>query len=304
MIIDSLTDKSGINIADLTVSEVKTEAFATFDPEIDVSAEDLKSGIEVYVNYRNNLLLAMGWAGALEKFSRMIEFSRFAVSLKFFSSLEEPRKSLDHELFLVFREQFNDSLLVRKRLNLVANAMCLFPEFTLEYFRSSSYPDTLQEIVILIERAASRKDWIAFSEMILNARQFFSFPAGVPVQIGSILPWEWEGIRAEIEDKRPSADWLAFKKSVILSAELKLLSPERSGELGLNGKVWQRMRESLDELREKKSWEEFFQFAYWMAILAAEKAEITSQGKIELEMPKPKLETKEKIPEMPERKKF
>lgn len=111
---------------------------------------------------------------------------------------------------------------------------------------------------------------------------------------------EWRLLKMRLERHREVNNWNNFSS---IAMRIKIVFPERVSELKLDKAAWQGMRNELKKFREEDNRNGLISRAMSMKVLASEKVKVTDRG-IELAMPKEKKPLKEKIPSIPEARKF
>ncbi len=129
---------------------------------------------------------------------------------------------------------------------------------------------------------------------------------------------DWEVIKTALE-KLAKKEF--YRDYFYFAANAKLLWPERFSEIVVTQNMWDGMKDYLNKVRAGKkgvlngagliggaisdsNWITFVKCALSMKILAAERAYLTDKGQIVIDMGERKLDINQKIPPMPEIRKF
>ena len=166
-----------------------------------------------------------------------------------------------------------------------ADMKILFPEKTPKFMDEGSFQGTKDEL----ERLRKEHRWRVFSG--LAARMKILFPERVG-EFG-ISEDDWREMKRGFEYVRKTTKKEAFRREEYWenpekqvwhgdltreAASMKILFPERVGELNLDKAAWQRMRKELEQYRKWGQWDDFAPDASRMKILAAKKVEVDKSG--------------------------
>lgn len=296
MIIDSLADKTGINISELTIPSVEVGDYLTFDPKVDIKEEYREKAL-IFLN--GNRFLAQDKLNG-DGLQRMyfLRFFELARALNYFYPNQVMELFFGKETVDAYKRVLNWDL-GTVSLRTAALAKFLLPEYKLEI------PDEKKIAVrenVISEFATARRlgVWYPFMSDAVAAKQLFT----EGLKVGPLTENEWLDLATELNSHRFNNEGNHLDEFIRMAADVKLLFPERVAELNIDKATWQRLRQRLNYFVTLGSYWDFFKIAYPMAILAAEVARITSKGEIELLMPKPKQDLQEKIPEMPVKRIF
>lgn len=296
MIIDSVADKTGIDISKLAVPEVKTESLPTFDPASDITEKAWEGGLAELSDFRGKALPS---GGRKDHHSQLLNYGRLARDLKFFFPENEAKFSFDEEILAVFKEALPAPGLFWNRPELSSIAKYLFPEKAWQFSEKSS--SMVGEVMVgQVQSAREIGSWRHFLPMALEVKQFFDDG----FNLSPLSDQEWVKFRQYLARMGWGTNFSTFADFTEQLAAVRLLFPERYADLNLNKETWQRARRMLKGTERTELWAEFFKAAYYMTILAAEEASITSDGKIKVVMPKQKQDLAEKIPNMPIKRAF
>lgn len=304
MIIDSLTDKSAIDIDKLAIPDVKTESFPTFDPRTELE-ENSWEGARGALYFFRNQALNPELVRTGTRLRHIESFGDLARQLKYFFPEKAGELPLDGQIFNAFKDNVNhvniggSESLEGLSLKIAASARYLFPNRALGIERGKD--SEFGEIMIgSLRRLRNGGSWHNYIAQVVSAKQYFD--GGYEAE--PLVDREWAEVAHMLELDRLNIGGDVSEILVPFMANIKLVFPERAGDLGLDKKLWQEMRERLELVKKMRVWEKYFALAYYMTILAADEAKITPDGGIEVVMPKPEPEMQEKIPEMPVKRVF
>ena len=111
---------------------------------------------------------------------------------------------------------------------------------------------------------------------------------------------DWQKMKDKLASYRQINAWGNFATQAMA---VKILCPEKAGELNLDLAAWQGMKDRLASYRQANDWWNFSAQAMVMKILAAEEVAVTEKG-LAITMPKAKAELAEPIPPLPQIKKY
>ncbi len=166
---------------------------------------------------------------------------------------------------------------------LARNLCLLFPSRKNELGLSEAiFNDIFNEIKGTLEDACRSPDWLGFSCMAVGLCILFPDHRS-ELKLDETV---FEEIRNELEHNRSKGSRLHF---LSLAANVCLLFPDRKRGLNLNEEVFYDMRNLLEEEERKEHWLGYSDMAMYLSILAAERAEISQDGRILIMPKKPKL---------------
>lgn len=273
-----------VNIHELTIEDPEQQSELPFDPEKEVTAEDLKQIIDEMKEHKrlHSPELVFDIAREVKFFCPTYDLNLNATDWK------GMRANLDH-----VRKQGPDAAYIFSPD--AANMKILDPNRNLG----------LDEIAWRgmrdhLEKCRITNDWRDFSKQAMEMKVLD------PNQDLNLDQSAWEGMINELKEDRRSNHWERFACQAM---RIKILDP--SIKLDLDDDSWEGMKTDLNENRKKTKpktrlspgWMSFSSQAMAMTILAAEEVRVPAGGGLEIKMRKDKP-IKSEITPLPETKKF
>lgn len=294
MIIDSLTDKSSINIDELTVPGEETESGFTFDPRTEINENDRLEALSLVFRERADALrlksLRLDWLGSLRGFGNV------ARDLKFFFPERADHLPLDSEIMGLFEECFFSKELFG--LEMASLAKNLFPESaTLAKFQVGFFNASMEARLrnVLVREGGVR---LVMGEAAIRQVEVKIYqPVGIDQR-------QWGEVLGKLREYRSSPDNGDLVGYVELAANAIIAFPQKKKDLGLDRAIWRKIQAGLNEFRGTGQWREFFDLAYYATILAADEVKITSEKGLEAVLPKSEIRVSEQTPPMPVKRAF
>lgn len=279
MIIDSLTDKSAIDLNRLTTPEPIKEAEMYFDPEREISDEDIENGVAMAgKGYYFDLAQLAGDVGVMFP----TKVSRLKISQADWKTMVSLGRTIKSR---------GNLRMALKRFSLMKLA---FPNRIRELGLDGSFYDKVMEFFAW-DRLRSGGPRSEGTEMacyltILYPEKFLIDYPGIRWAKDSPFMRQLKG---DVNERESFA---------INAANVRLVDEQSFKELKVY-EVWESLLRRLHELKTEGELLVFFQMARALDIIAADSAKITDKG-IEIVRKKPKEDMQEMVPPMPVRRDF